>query len=237
MVTGGAQGIGRATAQLACSRGAAISILDVDPGGAELVEELRAVGGRAEFQKTDVSHEADVREAFAQATHRLGAPDCVVHAAGMMAGQQTLITELTVNDWHKVIEVNLTGCFFVCRAAVSYMLPRSRGVIILVASQGGVTSVSGSLPYGASKAGMHAFAETLAQQVAKSGIRVHDVCPGQIDTALMRDSLAQGIARGSNRDWAQGIERRLGSPEGVGSVIAFACSDEADYLRGTLETR
>ena len=235
-VTGGASGIGRATAEVVSAWGAAVSILDVDDTAIEVARGLEGSGRRAAFWRTDVSTETDVAEAMDHAVASFGQLDALVHAAGVMAGQRTLVTEVALDSWRSVIDVNLTGAFLVCKHAARWMVRHRCGVIVLVASQGGVTSTSGSLSYGASKAGVHALAATLHHQLSTYGIRVHDICPGRIDTSLMRQSLAEGVANGADPAWAKEIEQDLANAEGVAKVIAFACSPDASYLRGTLVT-
>ena len=186
LVTGAGSGVGRQTALGAAARGASTVLLDRDAAAVTATaSEIEGNGGRAHAIATDIVSEDAVQSAFAEAFAIDGRLDVVIHAAGIMRGQRLDIREMTEDLWDQVIDVNLKGSFFVAKYAVTHMLPQTRGTIVLVASQSGITVGSGSLAYGASKGGINGLSMSLARQVAAAGIRVHTLCPGDIDTDFL----------------------------------------------------
>jgi NAD(P)-dependent dehydrogenase (short-subunit alcohol dehydrogenase family) len=142
--------------------------------------------------------------------------------------------EATFGD---VLDVNLKGIFFCVKAAVLWMRQTGGGVVLLLASGAGVNRPSSSVAYGSSKGGVHGLALTLAPKLEAQGIRVHDICPGSIDTAMMRHVIIEGaVAAGRSPEQAL-AEALLGDPTGVARVLAFLASLDADYVRGTVFTR
>jgi len=241
MVTGGASGIGRATALLLARQGASVLALDVDvEAGAALhaeAAELCAPGDvRLAFRRTDVSIEHEVQDAVADARVRLGGLDALVCTAGIMRGQGQAIGAFEASTWEQVMDVNLTGTFLAVKHASAPMLDQGSGVIVLVSSKAGVSVGSGSLAYGASKGGVHGLALTLDRQLGASGIRVNEVCPGDVDTPLYRRSLQEALANGADPAWVEGQLARATTPESIAQLIAFLASDAAAAVRGTIFT-
>jgi NAD(P)-dependent dehydrogenase (short-subunit alcohol dehydrogenase family) len=237
LVTGAASGIGRATALSLANRGARVVAIDIDEGAiAHLQEEVRASGGELHAIRADVSRDADVAVAVEQAAARLGGIDVLVHAAGIMAGQLEDIGRHTEATWDRVIDVNLKGAFLLARHVSQVMLPAGRGVILLLASKAGVTVGSGSFSYGASKGGIHGLAMTLERHLGPRGIRVNDVCPGDIDTPLMHRSLDEALANGGDPAEIARIRSHLTPPESVAELLVFLASDRAAAVRGTVFT-
>ena len=228
LVTGGSSGIGQATALRVAADGARTAVVDINEGAEPTtMEQIRAAGGETRYWRADIAMESDVSTAVDEATEWLGGIDAVLHCAGIMKGQGLDIRDFGVDTWLEVLAVNLTGSFFVAKHAARHMIPAAQGVLVLVASVGGVTGGSGSYAYGASKGGMMGLGLSLDARLAPYGIRVHVVCPAAIDTPLFRASVREGLANGS--DPAR-FETDLGSPAGVANVMALLVSDAAAYL-------
>jgi 3-oxoacyl-[acyl-carrier protein] reductase len=144
-----------------------------------------------------------------------------------------------VDDFEAVIDVNIKGVFLCTKYAMPLFDAAGRGVVVIIGSGAGVVGASGSLAYGASKGGVNGYGMTLARHIAGRNVRVNVLCPGGINTELKLGVVeAEALRHGRDVDAAMAQAREeLGDPEGVGRVIAFLASDEADYIRGTLFTR
>lgn len=241
VVTGGASGIGRAAARKLAAQGARVVVLDVDDAaGATLAQSAASAHPAAAAQPAiafihaDVSDAAETEAAMAEA--RLGGLDVLIVAAGIMRGQLQPLTDLEAATWERVLAVNLGGALHACRAAVRSMLPTGSGVILLVSSKAGVSVGSGSYAYGASKGGLHGLALTLERHLGPQGIRVNEVCPGDVDTPLFRGSVEEGLRHGADPAAAEALLSRLTPTEDVDEVLAFLASDAAWAVRGTVFT-
>jgi 3-oxoacyl-[acyl-carrier protein] reductase len=174
-----------------------------------------------------------------QVQARHGRLDVLVCAAGIFRGAFQPPEELSVDDFEAVIDVNIKGVFLCTKYAMPLFDAAGRAVVIIIGSGAGVVGAIGSLAYGASKGGANGYGMTLARHIADRKVRVNVLCPGGINTEL-KLGVVEADARRHGRDvdaaMAQAREE-LGDPEGVGRVIAFLASDEADYIRGTLFTR
>ncbi|MFI9526095.1 SDR family NAD(P)-dependent oxidoreductase [Micromonospora rosaria] len=236
VVVGGASGIGLATVRAAAAAGAAVAVLDADADGAAgAAAQARAVGATACARPVDVTDEAQVAAALDAVAAELGGIDAVLHVAGVMRGQGTAVADVPLELWQRVIAVNLTGPFLVAKHATRH-LTGGDGVLVLVGSKAGVQTGSGSVPYGASKGGLHGLALTLARQLGPQGIRVHTLCPGDIDTPLMRRSLDEARANGTDGVQVARIEAALGRPEDVASVLVLLAAPVSAGLVGTVYT-
>jgi len=237
ILTGGASGIGRATGQLLAERGGRVVVLDVDhEAGAELARAAAAAGHDLAFVRADVSSADEAAAAVARAVVMLGGVDVLISAAGIMRGQLRDIVDLDEATWDRVVEVNLKGAFLVVQQVAPVMVEQGHGVIVLVGSKAGVTVGSGSIAYGASKAGVHGLALTLDRHLGSKGIRVNDVCPGDVDTPLYRRSIAEGVERGGDPLAAEEALAHLTPVRSVAEVLAFLASDAASAVRGTIFT-
>jgi NAD(P)-dependent dehydrogenase (short-subunit alcohol dehydrogenase family) len=237
IVTGAASGIGRATVDVCLGEGACLVLADLpsEPLGA-----LEGLGGPARpalAVPTDVTKLSACQEAVGAALDRWGRVDAVINCAGILQGGFVAVDELDEATFQRVITVNLTGSFLMSKAVVPAMKRAGRGVIVLIASGAGVRGGSSSVAYGSSKGGVHGLAMVLEPQLAPYGIRVNDVCPGNLDTPLKRQNVADGArAQGKSPDDAL-AKADLGDPHGVGRVLAFLASDDADFVRGSIFTR
>lgn len=238
LITGAASGIGKATAELAHREGARVALFDreVEPLDA-LVASLNDVSGRARPWAVDLSDFAGARQAAAEGSQWLGGIDVLLHVAGVMRGQGALITDVDLSVWEDVIHINLSAAFNIVKCVVSEMLARNAGVVILTGSGAGVLGPSGSIPYGASKGGLHGFALTLAAQLAPLGIRVNDVLPGLVDTPLVRRSIEEGVGAGTAREHYESAMLNACTPEDIAKVMVFLASDQASHVRGSITTR
>ena len=235
LVTGAASGIGRSAAVLLARRGARVLAGDVnDADGATLAAE--AAGGTLVYRHTDVTDEAEVRDAVADAVGRWGGLDALVAVAGVMRGQMKDLRTFDLATWDLVVDTNLTGAFLAAKHAAGPMLAAGRGTIGLVGSKAGVSGGRGADAYGASKGGTHGLAMTLERHLGPQGIRVNDLCPGDVDTPLFRRSIAEAVRNGADPVWAEGILAKLTPPAAIAEVIAFLVSDAAAAVRGTVFT-
>lgn len=239
LITGAASGIGLAIAEAFAAAGAnvAINYHSSREEAEKLVEVLESTGVRAIAIKGDVSDEAAVDEVMARALDRFGRLDIVVANAGLQ--KDATFTDMTLDDWRRVIDVNLTGQFLTCRAAVRRFLAqdarddlsRARGKILCMSSVHEVIPWAGHVNYAASKGGVMLMMKSLAQEVAPSRIRVNGIAPGAIRTSINEK------AWGSDEALAKLLKLipygRIGEPEDVGRAAVWLASDASDYVTGS----
>lgn len=232
LLTGGATGIGRATAKLCAERGATVVIADlvVEAGQQAAVES----GGT--FIPVNIVAEPQVAALAQQVAEAYGRVDVLIHTAGILQGAYVPLDEFSVETFRQVLEVNVTGTFLVVKHLTPLLKKSPRGVVILTSS-GAATGGSSSFAYGSSKGGVNSFAITLTNRLEAEGIRVNVLSPGNIDTAMKRSVIAAD-AQKRGVDFEKSVaDSKLGTPEGIAKVVAFLASDEADYVRGIITTR
>lgn len=232
IVVGGASGIGLATVDAVAAAGGTVAVFDRDADGA--ARAASRVGASA--YTVDIADEDQVRAAIDTAVSDLGGLEAVLHVAGVMRGQELDIRDLSAELWSEVLSVNLTGPFLVAKHAARHMIPAGSGTMVFVASRAGILAGSGSIPYGASKGGLQGFALSLDRQLRPRGIRVHTLCPGDIDTPLMRRSLEEAVANGADSARVAQIQARLGRADDVAGVLALLASSAASGFDGTVFT-
>ncbi|MCL4861580.1 MAG: SDR family oxidoreductase [Caldilineaceae bacterium] len=237
LITGGAQGIGGAAAQLCAERGARVIIADIKAETGEAhAAAIRANGGDATFHRVDVRDAAQMEALFDAVGASHGRLDVLIGAAGVLQGQYLQPEEFPLETFEFVLDVNVVGMFLAARYATP-LLAESKGVMILIASGAGVTGGSSSLAYGASKGAVNGLGMTLERHLANRGIRVNVVCPGGIATEMKLGVIKTETER-SGRNFEQAVaESHLGDPIGVARLLAFLASDEADYVRQRMWTR
>lgn len=229
LVTGVASGIGRACALRFMAEGAAVAGLDVVEPHAEVAARLRS-GGL--FHTADVREEDAVREAVHAAVERLGRLDLVVNAAGVTGFAPLHL--LPVEEWDRIVDINLKGTYLVCKHAIGSMLAGRAGSIVNIASiQGLIAAMDGTPAYIASKGGVVLLTRSLAIDYGPRGIRVNCICPGFIDTPMLEGLKAPELAPYAERIRDAHMPRRLGRPEEIAAAAVFLASDDASFVNGT----
>jgi meso-butanediol dehydrogenase/(S,S)-butanediol dehydrogenase/diacetyl reductase len=229
LVTGAASGIGRATAHRLAGEGAHVVAVDVN---AELLSELSTEAeertGSIATLVGDVGSEAGVRAMVAEAVDRLGKLDAVVNVAGVLTFGHT--HEVTMDDWNRLIAINLTGTFLVCRESIPHLLA-TRGNIVNLASTAAHKGQPWATAYVASKGGVLALTRALAVEYAAQGLRANSISPGAIDTPITQ---AFHLPEGADIKLLGRVTPLgpFGSPEGIAAAIAFVASDEASHMNG-----
>ena len=221
IVIGGGRGIGRATAEAFAGEGASVAVCA--RSSAEIEETagaIRSSGGEALAVAADVSREADVTDMVRRVLETFGRIDVLVNNAGTNLPYREVV-DLTLDEWNRVVGVNLTGPFLCSRAVLPAMIEQGSGKIVNISSIGGRSGAAGRSPYRPTKAALISFTECLAAEVKRHGIDVNCVCPGGTSTRMLRD-----IGR---------IEGRtdLMRPEEIASVVLFLASDESSAVTGT----
>jgi NAD(P)-dependent dehydrogenase (short-subunit alcohol dehydrogenase family) len=236
VVTGGAKGIGFATADALSEAGATVVIADMDgAGAAKAAEALKAKGRKTDHIQMDVTDARAVEKAQAEIEKRHGKVDVLVNNAGIAI---SFVPAEKMDDatWHKVIDVNLNGVFYCCRAFGKAMLERKSGAIVNVGSMSAdiVNYPQEQVNYNASKAGVHHLTRSLAAEWAPRGVRVNAVAPTYIETDLTREVALDPEIR---KHWIGGTPMdRMGQPPEIASVILFLASDAASLMTGSIVT-
>ena len=228
LVTGGARGIGAATAARLAAEGADVVVADFDLVAAE--ETAAAIGGRA--VRCDVTSRAEVEAAVAAAAGPTGRLDILVTCAGIL--RDNLVHKLTDDDWDSVIDTHLRGTFLAAQAAQRYMVAQGSGSMVLISSVSALGN-RGQANYSAAKAGIQGLSKTLAIELGPFGITVNCVAPGFIVTAMTEQTAERmGVSFDDFQELvaAQTPVRRVGQPDDVAGVIAFLCSTDAAYVSG-----
>jgi len=230
LVTGAASGIGRATALRLAEEGAAVVATDIN---APLLEKLSVdaagLDGPLTILVGDVSSEEGVRRTVAAAVSELGRLDVVVNVAGVLSFSHT--HEQSLDEWNRLISVNLTGTFLVCREVLPHLLA-TRGNIVNLASTAAHSGQPWASAYAASKGGVLAFSRALAVEYAGAGLRVNTISPGAIDTPI---TAAFHLPEGADiklLNRVTPISGNFGTPEGIAAAIAYVASDEASHMNG-----
>jgi NAD(P)-dependent dehydrogenase (short-subunit alcohol dehydrogenase family) len=229
IVTGAASGIGRATAHRLAGEGAHVVAVDVN---AELLSELSTEAeertGSIVTLVGDVGSEDGVRALVAEAVDRLGKLDVVANVAGVLTFGHT--HEVTMDDWNRLIAINLTGTFLMCRESIPHLLA-TRGNIVNLASTAAHKGQPWATAYVASKGGVLALTRALAVEYAAQGIRANSISPGAIDTPITQ---AFHLPEGADIKLLGRVTPLgpFGTPEGIAAAIAFVASDEASHMNG-----
>jgi NAD(P)-dependent dehydrogenase (short-subunit alcohol dehydrogenase family) len=234
VVTGGAAGIGHASARKLCQLGARVAILDRDAkAGERAATALAKEGYTAGYFPCDVTVESEVKAAMASAVARFGSLHILVSNAGIQRYGDVVTT--TPAQWDETVDVHVKGCFYATKYAIPAMLASGGGAIVIVASVQSFTAIHNSFAYVAAKHALLGIARSIALDFASRNIRANCVCPGAIDTPMLRETAAQtgfpqAMLKSVARMHALG---RIGRPQEVANAIAFLASDEASFITGT----
>jgi len=231
LVTGGAAGIGRATALSFAREGACVAIADLDErGGLETVRLLEAAGARSHFVRADVSDERDVEAMVRSTVAAFGALHCASNNAARGAGFRPL-TEIAREAWDRALAVTLTGVWLCLKHEIPALLAAGGGSIVNIASVSGLKGEATQAAYSAAKGGVLALTKTAAAEWAQRGVRVNAICPGGIRTQAIESYFqhAPGVREASIATHAM---RRLGEPEEIAEAVVWLCSGRASFVTG-----
>ena len=220
LVTGAASGIGLACARRFAEEGAKVVGVDLQPGA------------DADVRVADVSDEASIRDAVDAVVADHGRIDVVLNAAGVAGGGP--IHLLDAGEWERVIRVNLTGTFLVCKHALTHMVEQKSGSLVNIASIEGVEGTEGGSSYNAAKGGVVLLTKNLAIDYGRVGVRANCICPGFIETTTMFESVMEleGMAQVRERYREAHMLGRFGRPDEIAAAAAFLASEDASFVTG-----
>lgn len=229
LVTGGARGIGFAVATALAREGARIAIADINVEGArEAADKLKATGADAEGFGVNVADQASVEAMIKAIVAHFGRLDCLINNAGV--GGNTPFLETKLEDWNRIISINLTGAFMVAQASARRMVAQGEGgKIINIASLSGQRGGNGRAAYGSAKAGLELLTKVMAVELSEHGINVNNIAPGAIETEMAK--FAHDAATRSAYNYLVPMVR-YGTPEEIADAAVFLSSDEARYIQG-----
>ncbi|MFC5747441.1 SDR family NAD(P)-dependent oxidoreductase [Actinomadura rugatobispora] len=238
LVTGAGGGIGRAVALRLAAEGAAVAIVDVDGAAAEKTRaEVAEAGGTAAAYTADVSVDADCARGVAAAADRFGGIDVLVNNAAILTPGGS-VADLPEEDWDRVLAVSLKSVYLMSRHTIPHLRRRGGGAIVNLASVHAFATVPGAAAYAAAKGGVVALTRQMALDLAADGVRVVAVAPGAVDTAMLREGGTVTDADLERAGFPLDRRRagRVGGPEEIAAVVAFAASERASFVTGTTIT-
>lgn len=222
-ITGGASGIGRASAVAFAKTGSNVFIIDIDVDGMNTtVDEITAIGGKAVAYKADVTIEKDVADSISHCVELFGALDYAHNNAGIVISTTTVAC--TEEIWQKVIDTNLKGYWLCMKHEILQMQKQGHGNIVNTSSISGLIGRAGDMPYNVSKHGIIGLTKTAALENADKNIRINCVCPGAIQTPWVK-RVTKGLSELHPM-------KRIGQPEEVANAVLWLCSDESSFITG-----
>ncbi len=235
LITGGASGIGRATAQLLAREGAAVAVVDVDEAGARaVVQAILDAGGQAIGVTCDVSQAGDCRRAVEATVEAFGGLDILFNNAGII--RRANVMDTTEEEWDRVMAVNAKSVFLMSKYAVPVMAARGGGAIVNTGSGWGLVGGRDAVSYCASKAAVVNMTRAMALDHGPQGIRVNCVCPGDTDTGMLRGE-AQQLGVDEELFLVEAADRplgRIGSPDEIARAVLYLASDASSFVTGTV---
>jgi len=231
LVTGAASGIGASSARLFAAEGAKVLVVDIDAGGAEAVAgAIRGQGAEAVAHVADVTDEAATEAMVGVAVRLWGRLDCAHNNAGM-SGAMTALTDLTLTDWQRMIDLNLTAAFLCLKHELRQMAQQGSGAIVNTSSGAGVVGFAGLPHYVAAKHGVVGLTKCAALEFARQGVRVNAVLPGTTETAMIKAFI--GGDSGMDKMMRSSVGRgHMGQPDEVAEAAVWLCSDRASFVSG-----
>jgi NAD(P)-dependent dehydrogenase (short-subunit alcohol dehydrogenase family) len=236
LITGGASGIGRATALTFARDGAKLVIADMnEDGGQQTVHMITERGGDATFFEVDVTQATETQAMISRVVETYGKLDCAfnnagISGAGIGGDLRALTADYPDERWHRIIAINLTGVWLCMKYELQHMLTQGGGAIVNTASVAGLVGLPYASAYVASKHGVVGLTRTAALEYAKQGIRINCVCPGYIETPMT----AAGMSDPNRMALMVASEPigRMGKPEEIAETVAWLCSDAASFVTG-----
>jgi len=231
-ITGGANGIGRATALAFARVGASVVVVDVsEHGNRETVRLIEAEGGRALAVRCDVTRAEEVKAALAKTVEAFGRLDFAFNNAGIEPRNPAPTADYEEEEWDRIFDINLRGVFVCMKHEIPLILKQGGGAIVNTSSGAGIVGIKGSPAYTAAKHGLIGLTKAAALDYAAQNIRINAVCPGYIETPMM-ERFTGGTPEGRAKVIAEEPVGRMGKPEEVAAAVVWLCSDAAAFMIG-----
>ena len=231
-VTGGASGIGRAAALAFAGDGASVVIADVSEGGIrETAHMVEQQGARALAVRCDVTRAEEIEAAIQETVSTFGRLDFAFNNAGVEPKGLTPTAEMPLEEWDRIMNIDLRGVFLCMKYEIPRMLANGGGAIVNTSSGAGVIGIKGSPAYTAAKHGVIGLTRAAALDYAAKNVRINAICPGYIDTPMMA-RYTGGTSEGRSKVIAEEPIGRMGNPEEIGATVAWMCSDAAAFMIG-----
>jgi NAD(P)-dependent dehydrogenase (short-subunit alcohol dehydrogenase family) len=234
LITGAGSGIGRATALLFAHEGAPIALADINAeAGQQVANEISAKGGRAFFERVDVTQSADCRRLVERTIREFGKIDILFNNAGII--RRATVLDLSEDDWDRVMAVNVKSIYLLSREVIPHMQKAGGGVIINAASGWGLAGGAKAAVYCASKGAVVLLTKAMAIDHGPQNIRVNCICPGDTDTAMLREEAHQ-LGEANPSFLAESAKRplgRIGTPEEIAQAVLYLANDASSFVTGT----